>query len=352
MICPYSSVIPVFLLSSIVDSFLVPSSPSSLGTISNLRYKKIHLHPPKYKVPTKLSLFNDSVSIGNDRTASSFQTGGVNNPVLNFTSCPIRVYIEDTDAYGIVYNTNYLRIFDRALFAETLTGSHSTELKSILGSDWSVVAVGNQKFLASPVLGSEVVVWGQLIIMKNYFDATNNDDSNQSRWSVWNMQMRSIDGTKIYNVVTDLVIASSFVMKNVSQWKDMLPEWALMDDGTEHDHEELKEEEESAKMDVSHHDTFRIQRDELDVHVPGQLPLRNILSYFERGRTNIFGGPNNLKRMQQQDGILAVVTSVRGLSLVWRYIDGHWRPLSIMAGDEVDVTSMVEVKRKVTKKFV
>lgn len=288
----------------------------------------------------EISVFgNTSVSLQNDNDRSS---------VITFTSSPIPVYIEDTDAYGIIYNSNYLRMFDRALFTEMLSGINSKELQSVLGDDWSVVAMGHQKFVSSPTLGSEVIIHGQLMQRNSILDGST--DNHQPRWSVWTMEMRSIDGTKIYNVVKDLVIASTPHIEDINQLKDILPKGALViedddddDDGTE------SEEEVTATTKVSCHNTFRIHRDEIDIHAPGQLPLRTILSYFERGRTNMFGGPNNLQKMQQENGILAVVTSIRGLSPMGKYnnIDSQCRIMSVKAGDEIGVTSIVTVKRKV-----
>ena len=66
--------------------------------------------------------------------------------VTTFQSSPMQVYIEDTDAYGIMYNSNYLRCYDRALHA---TVDHE---------GWAIVSVDRQKFAASPGLGQEFVI--------------------------------------------------------------------------------------------------------------------------------------------------------------------------------------------------
>ncbi|KAG7352925.1 thioesterase-like superfamily protein [Nitzschia inconspicua] len=255
----------------------------------------------------------------------------------SFTSPPIRVYIEDTDAYGIIYNSNYLRMFDRALFAASIK---QEELQTVLGnnSEWSVLAVGHQKFVSSPVLGSEVVIQGQLV---QTLSTESNNDQN-SCWSVWNMEMRSPDGTRIYNVVTNVIIASRFSVRDVDTVKDILPISAF-DDAD-------KQEVNDNLSTLACHETLSIHRDELDAHSTAeegsQLPLRNILSYFERGRTNLFGGPSNLRRLKEQDGVLAVVTGVHNLSPVWRKQGDLWRPHAVAPGVEIDLTSAVQVKRK------
>jgi acyl-CoA thioesterase FadM len=322
------------------------SSPSKLGTGVHFRQKQNLICDTSLSrlAPTTLSSSSsDEVFTSIDGSTSTALEKDKGTPSISFTSSPMRVYIEDTDAYGIIYYANYLRMFERALFA----ASHSTkELQSLLGNNpnWSIVAVGHQKFVSSPILGSDVVIHGQL--QKTIATSENENPSNDHKepprlWSVWNMEMRSPDGTKIYNVVTDLVVASDPVVDNLMEVKDILPEGALEDGSL------IKRD--TKTIGVSWHDTFTIQRDELDAHSSGLVPLRNTLSYFERGRTNTFGGPNNLQKMQEEDGILAVVTSVRGLSPVWGDVDGVWQPLNLVAGQQVDLTSTMQVKRKVRR---
>ena len=258
-----------------------------------------------------------------ETSSSQNSAAGDDTSRFDFTSEPIRVYIEDTDAYGIVYNSNYLRMFDRALFQQG----------DVLGNDFSIVSVGHEKFVSSPTLGSDVVIKGQL---------TNMLATGQNQWTVWNIEMVSPDGRQIYNVVTDLVVVSSgaaaMERDKIDTIKQFLPKGAITDTN--------KDDRNSPTSSLLRSEATTIQRDELDAHVPNQLPLRTILNYFERSRTNLFGGPNNLRKLQEEDGILAVVTSTRDLSLVWEDDDGSGvlAPVDVRAGDVVEVESAVQVK--------
>lgn len=276
-----------------------------------------------------------------DETSSSSSTPAS----FSFVSSPMRVYIEDTDAYGIVYNSNYLRMFDRVLLEVLIQqqqqenqDNDKTQLPQsavVLGEhvacnsdimEWSLVAVGQQKFMSSPVLGSEVVVHGELvrtvdrISQAEAANATAAASRRRHQLSVWNMEMKSLDGSQTFNVVTNVVLAASRLGgsddNTVQEIQKILPATAFENNRNDDDTDD--DSVDGTVNGLSCHDTFRLQRDELDVHAPQQLPLRTILCYFERGRTNFFGGPKNLRKLQGEGKVMAVVTNVKNLSLVWR----------------------------------
>ena len=95
----------------------------------------------------------------------------------HFTTSPMQVFIEDTDAYGVMYNANYLRCYDRALHMVTF-GSDETEL---LGAHdgWSIVSVGQQKFSSSPAMGGMFVIEGTRV------EASSDSE-------IWDMAMKSL----------------------------------------------------------------------------------------------------------------------------------------------------------------
>jgi hypothetical protein len=221
---------------------------------------------------------------------------------------------------------------DRALFEECFRDCSQAFKCLISGdnNDWSIVSVGHEKFVSSPTLGLDVVIQGQLV--DHYFGS-----AAKSQWSVWNVEMVSPEGSQIYNVMTDLVVASSTDPVDISRIKDILPSGSIMKENGDKNEDSNK---------ILRSETITIQRDELDAHAPGRLPLRTILNYFERQRTNLFGGPINLRKLQDEDGILAVVTSVRDLSLVWIDHGDGYSPIDVVAGDEIQVESAVQVKRK------
>ncbi len=121
--------------------------------------------------------------------------------VLTFTSPPQQVYIEDTDAYGVMYHSNYLRAYDRALqqfFATTTSDSTSSVSLVSLSSSWSIVKVLQHRFKSSPPLGGTFCV-----------TATRNDnivvDPNdlKANAEVWDMSMwNANDPNEAYNTAT------------------------------------------------------------------------------------------------------------------------------------------------------
>jgi len=211
-----------------------------------------------------------------------------------FVSPVFPIYIEDTDAYGILYNGNYLKFYDRALC-------------SVLPSDpWSLIRFDAQKFVASPALGDRVVVRGILQ------DGT------------WDLTMTSIDGNQVYNSIVNVTVA--------------VPD--------QHGLMELPDPNKPPPKDSvdanlsSFIDTFPVFRDELDAQ--GRLPLRIALNYFERARSNYLGGPEQLHRLQSEDDLLAVVTSIADCGLASESRDY----LVVQPGDLVNVRTSTKIKRK------
>lgn len=388
-----------------------------LITASSLSSSSLKRRMTFFCTSSSAGILNDELDSRSSLSSSSSQTtslnligrdnvGGAmgynNNNNYNFTSEPFHVYIEDTDAYGIMYNSNYLRAYERALFLEYRTAASSgyssnmneksdsiNGINHILTNDdndehhpaWSIVAVGRQKFVSAPGLGEGLVIHGQLTATSvrslrgdsnNVNDNINDDDelspdqqrlSQSSTWTVWDMQVTSPDGNKVYNQVYGLVVASppawstegsASPLSSTSTFgtttrrvggtlatiQEYLPPDAIIsrsgsatrNDGDKHDEDNKDDSSDvvvpgiprqsvaSAPSDSSSNSrssTFPIHRDEM-VHgaTLARLPLRTILNYFERGRTNAFGGPNNLRRLQE-DGIHAVVTSIRDISLIW-----------------------------------
>jgi acyl-CoA thioesterase FadM len=229
---------------------------------------------------------------------------------ISFETPPMRVYIEDTDAYGIMYNTNYLRSYDRALHLTTINRNLNTLVTS-QHEGWAIVSMGHQKFASSPALGGDFVVQATL-------------KESADNWEIWDMQMTSPDGATLYNKVIDLQIAkptsNSKVNGNIFSLKHI--EAFSFDDGL-----------------PKSVDTFTIYRDEIDAHWTGHLPLRNVLNLFERARTNRFGGPDDLRRLQQEDGILVVVIGIGECSLIDEGV-------FCCPGQQVDVETASVVKRR------
>lgn len=259
---------------------------------------------------------------------------------ITITTSPMKVYIEDTDAYGIIYNSNYLRSFDRALHM-TIDVAHGDDEGKKDGSNisptvqnlrgqhegWSIVSVGQQRFKASPVLGQDFVIQGEL-------------QRSEEIEEVWDMEMISLDGAIVYNTVKDLTI----------QVADNVLETSTKINGSTKQHAPLHSSlmkvppfdlEAIQPNFVCKEDYFTIYRDEIDAHWQGHLPLRNVLNLFERSRTNALGGPEGLRRLQEdpENPVTVVVTGISDLTLVEEGV-------TLIPGQSVAVETAIVMKRR------
>lgn len=226
-------------------------------------------------------------------------------PKTTFTSPTFYVYIEDTDAYGVMYNGNYLRSYERAL-------SHVSREKEDNDADdsfgatagrWILSYITNQKFRSSPVLGEEFVIRGELI---NNGDANNNDVEEDVE--VWQLEMvtrnknQDLDADKntswiVHNSATATLTHSS----TIKEWvKTPLLSTEISNLGkmVEYSYTPYNDE---FDMHPSRHDNPKSGY---------HIPIRSALNFFERSRTTHLGGPDVLRKMQVEDDILWVVTGV------------------------------------------
>lgn len=210
---------------------------------------------------------------------------------IQFVSPNMQVYIEDTDAYGVKYNANYLRTYDRALHQACTSLSETDTFPSMADDDddWSIISVEQIKLKQPPTLGEEYVIRGQLID-----DEESQQGSPSTSRHTWDMSMTSPDGTIVYSTATNVtiqpVITTSLPSRN---------HWVLPDNS------------------ITSKDVFPIFRDEFDSHLPRtHLPLFVVLKFMERARSNWIGGPSALHRLQHDDNIVYVVTSFDQLQLV------------------------------------
>jgi acyl-CoA thioesterase FadM len=217
-------------------------------------------------------------------------------PAATFRTPAMHVYIEYTDAFGVVYNGNYLKFFDRAL--------QRTDHQR---PDWLIVRVGQQKFKQSPALGGTFVIEG---VRKEVHEA----------YEVWDMDMKSVDNLIVFNSVADVRIAQPAKEDTVSALP-VDPPFDIPEGG------------------VLATDTFYAYRDEFEPHLQGTIPLRNVLNLFERSRSNYLGGPDVLREMQTKEGIIFVVTNIEDACLI---DDGA----TCCAGDELIVETTFVAKRK------
>lgn len=243
-------------------------------------------------------------------------------PPVTFRSPSFHVYIEDTDAYGVMYNANYLRAYERAMHTVSFKPpSYVTSFHSGGGEDhdvsdgdeasldlldggaldhagWFVLGVTDHKFKGSPPLGGEYIIEGEL--------AERSCVEDNACLEEWKLVMRShdtvsdgLDGNAkptIYNTAT-LTIASP------TSSGELPPQH----------HPNAPPFDESSGAIVR--SIFQPYRDEFDPTLPHRMPLRNVLNVFERARTDYLGGPDALRKMESEDNIVWVVTSVDNCEL-------------------------------------
>ena len=266
---------------------------------------------------------NGETTIASSSSSSAPGTASSSSPapVVQFTTPPMQVYIEDTDAYGIVYNPNYLRAFDRALhqtsFDDLSSRDNSSNTTSktnmpLLLSDvlkhegWSIVAVDTIRYQASAPLGGSFVITGEMVDTDGFRET-------------WNLVMTSVDGKTVYNTATGLQIARPPVLNNDDAAGDdsgVSAHWLPPTEPLT-----VKESLSDLMLQTSGTATFPTYRDEFDPHLASHPPLTCLLKLFERGRSDLLGGPDVLRRLQHEDHVLTVVTGNRDLTLV----DNHRR---------------------------
>jgi hypothetical protein len=185
--------------------------------------------------------------------------------------------------------------------------------------DWAIVQVQDQKFKSSPKLGGMYCVHGALV-------------EHEEDKEIWDLTMQENEekNSTIYNSAR-LTIAHPGVYAK--------PKKVLLSDDDEKNG--------AAKEMTTHKDLFRLFRDEFDVHFPTHIPLRNVLNLFERSRSNFLGGPDGLRKLQEEHRLLFVVTKVDDLCKFPCVEDGDVGAGSYLkAGQLVLVHTDFEVKRK------
>jgi acyl-CoA thioesterase FadM len=245
----------------------------------------------------------------------------------SFLSDEMQVYIEDTDAYAVVYNGNYIRMYERALQLSRFCINHP---------NWFIQTITLHKFKSSPSLGEKFRIHGEA--------------NNATTWTLRMMDSSSDPdhgSAKIYNTA-QVTLATPCI-----QDSDLVQ------------HEALSTQPTSLSQpmpgSLSITNSFSIHRDELtifdityptpkystdkvrDIHY--MLPLRNVLNFFERSRSNFLGGPHVLRQMQIENNILWVVTSIDDLSLHYPSSLKTTSPL-IFPGQTIRVKTDAIMKRR------
>lgn len=248
-----------------------------------------------------------------------------------FISPTFHVYIEDTDAYGVMYNGNYLRSYERALShvprerdeevgVASNDGDYNAqsaqpaEEKEEVGQ-WIVSFVANQKFRSSPMLGEEYSIRGERLDL----------GSPQENTAVWQLELATpkMPGGGLDDAEKNCIVHNSARVTITRAPAKCAP---ISSSSAPLPSSRPRSDRESAEITGAKmfEQRYTVYRDEFDVHdhsqrPPGEhqrrthgyhIPLRNALNFFERSRSAYLGGPAMLRKMQVEDDIVWVVTSI------------------------------------------
>lgn len=274
------------LLSMRTLSYLTLKLISFLFTISLISAFKVLLPPQNTRCFSSHSNIKAASS-------ASIDTPDQLKESVQLISKPIQLYIEDTDAYQVKYNGNYIRSYERALFqiAEEVKLADNTSVLS--DENFILLGVTKHKFKSSPKLGDKFQVYAKRVENMSVCEHTEE----------WELEMVYYDSDSSDSSVSRTVFNTAKVtVANYESIKsNFLPSF-FDDSGVS-----------SFGFDsstASHSYSFYLNRDEFDAHMPGILPIRTALNIFERTRSNALGGPDLLQKMQDESGLLWVVTSI------------------------------------------
>ena len=319
---------------------------------------------PRYGISSAIAASSTSTStstsgVQDDQNNAHLKDEGTMSTLLSFVSNPAQLYIEDTDAYGVMYNGNYIKSYERALhefhtrtkcekIAETKT---DTDTDTVLNhSDFYLTQCTAHKFKSSPALGSRYVIRGHRVEVDSVSDSPADNENGGTKKETWSLAMEEYvdvygnedqdenddddnQARKIYNTAT-VTIASPHPNPQQHQNDNKNSEPMIMP--------QIKlaslDAEEIASGKPVHSQRFIVHRDEFDHHMKGSIPIATTLNLFERVRSDSLGGPDQLRRMQEEDNILWVVTSIDNLQIDTTD--------NIQPGDEVVVRMYATIKRR------
>ena len=238
-----------------------------------------------------------------------------------WTSPTKQIFIEDTDAYGVIYNANYARCYERAL-------SHAPRKEGTAGEEMILSSVEAQKYGGSPQLGGNYVIQAE----------RREPSSSSADEQVWSVELTSPPvedaPTVVYNSA-QVTLSRGQPLKVV--------EVASPTPQAEGVHCEYK---------------FIAYKDELDTYIQQEdgkaeyyASVRSAMCYFERARSSFLGGPNMLRKLQEEENLLYVVTSNSDCHayfdtiLVEGDIEGG-EEMKLRPGDEVSTETVFAVRRR------
>lgn len=217
----------------------------------------------------------------------------------------LNVYIEDTDAFGVVYHANYARYIERA--AHELLGRQACSAAfRNRGALLRLEQLDGVKYTAPALLGDRVAI----SLTPRGLDAN-------GRLAL-RAELSSSDGKGLLSCA-DVRIAlldakGGTCQMRAERWKlvpsVLLPEEEQLLEGAQPGDEQRLQ---PPLLESSPFLSSMLEADECDAH--GRLSLHATMRYFERHRTQFIGGPEVLAELQAS-GVQVVVARINGLRLL------------------------------------
>jgi len=222
-----------------------------------------------------------------------------------------------------MYNSNYLRSYERALShvprendEDAIAASSDGDTKSQQSEEdddgrWILSFITNQKFRSSPALGEEYVIRGDLVertsshkndveVWQLEMVTQNNKDLGEDGWIIHNSAAATLTRAPKKDA-TAALLAPLFTIHSNSNNTTKLAKMFERRYTPYHD---------EFDMHYHHHYQQHPQQAINKLRHGYHIPLRNAMNFFERSRTSYLGGPDVLRKMQVEDDILWVVTGI------------------------------------------
>jgi Predicted thioesterase len=315
-----------------------------------------------------------------------------------YCSEPMQVYIEDTDAYGVVYNAKYISFYERALYeirreyrnkerrnqqssnrgerndgisigSSSFIGQSQSSMKqnkripsSIVldtDEDFCLTALSDHHFKSSLSLGSQFIILAKLVLDDR--NVACHDNYHEEIWSLQMQEYTTVQDTSRTcdsspSTILSKVVNSATVTVSKGKHAAFRPSLQVVSPRT-------------TNLPIqplrSFQNTFIVHPDEFHIHLPNALPIRTVLNLFIRQNSIGIGGPVVLSELQEKYNFQYVVSSINHVNIYHAPAggeDGDGRRCSdhssafdeeekdqtfyIKPGMMVTVRSCVRVKRK------
>ena len=273
---------------------------------------------------------------------------------------PVRVYIEHTDAYQVVYHSNYFKFLWRAREAYVFGGGMATALDNLSfdpsAAGWDhldVVAIDDCKFAQSAVLGDDLLVRTTLVGI------------GEGTLAMRQEVVRAADGALMLAATvtvapTDINGAPAAIPPELrgacaSGVGHADPTWLAEAAASMSVEGDESRGDENTAVSASDGDgtattetAVTLFESELSLGSTRGASDADVLRWFERDRTEAIGGADALSALKERDGVIVVVSGMDGFRCRPGNIRSGTSGLTVnnrrMAG--VRVRSRIEMRRR------